>query len=74
MRLLSGFLLALLACSAYAQTSAADAPVEQASPVVVVLFLVMFVGACAAFVGYTACAASESWDCPVRPKKPSNVR
>jgi flagellar basal body-associated protein FliL len=52
-RLLSGFLLVLATCAAYAQTSTADAPAEQASMLTVILFLVLFVGACVAFVAYT---------------------
>lgn len=31
---------------------AADAPAEQASPITVILFLVLFIGACVAYVAY----------------------
>ena len=51
-RLLSGFLLVLASCCAYAQ-STADAPAEHASPVAVVIFVVLFIGACVGYVAYT---------------------
>ncbi len=37
----------LIAASAYAET--AEAPAEKASPIVVVVFLVLFVGGCAGY-------------------------
>ena len=40
----------LIAASAYAQT--ADAPTEKASPVTVVIFLLLFVGSIAGYFGY----------------------
>ena len=52
MRLLCSLLLALASLSVFAQEKAAEAPVEHASPVVVVLFLVVFVVACVGAVGY----------------------
>jgi hypothetical protein len=53
MRSLCSFLLALAAGSAYAQSSVPEAPVEQASPVTVVIFVVVFLAACVGYVGYT---------------------
>ena len=52
-RLLSALLLFLSFACAYAQSSAPEAPVEHASPLTVVIFLVMFIGACVAYVAYT---------------------
>ena len=40
----------LIAASAYAET--AEAPAEKASPIVVVVFLVLFVGGCAGYFVY----------------------
>lgn len=37
---------------ARAAAAADEAPAEQASPITVILFLVLFVGACVAYVGY----------------------
>ena len=42
--------LLLLALDTFAQ--APEPPVEKASPVTVVIFLVVFVGCCAAYLGY----------------------
>jgi UDP-N-acetylmuramyl pentapeptide phosphotransferase/UDP-N-acetylglucosamine-1-phosphate transferase len=53
MRLLYSFLLALATCCAYAQSSVAEPPVEHASPVVVVIFVVVFIAGCVGFVWYT---------------------
>ena len=39
-----------MSCSALAQT--AEQPAEKASPLTVVIFLVLFVGSCVAYVGY----------------------
>ena len=52
-RLLCSFLLALASWSAYAQSSAAEPPVEHASVLTVVIFIVLFVGACVGYIGYT---------------------
>jgi hypothetical protein len=49
LRLISRLSPALASVTAYAQSTAAEAPVEKASGVTVVLFLVLFVGMC---VGY----------------------
>ncbi len=51
-RLLSGIYLFLVACAAFAQNSTADAPAEHASPVAVMLFLVLFIGSSLGFVAY----------------------
>jgi flagellar basal body-associated protein FliL len=53
MRLLCSFLLALASVAAYAQSAGAEPPVETASPLTVVIFIVLFVGSCVAYVGYT---------------------
>jgi hypothetical protein len=37
---------------ARAADASQEAPAEQASPVTVILFLVLFIGACVAYVGY----------------------
>ena len=52
-KLLSSFLPILACCLAYAQSSTPEAPAEQASFLTVVIFVVLFVGVCVAFVGYT---------------------
>jgi hypothetical protein len=52
-RLLCSFLLALASCSAFAQSSVAEAPVEHASVLTVVVFIFFFVAACVGYVGYT---------------------
>ncbi|MGZ5037793.1 MAG: hypothetical protein ACXWHZ_13645 [Usitatibacter sp.] len=46
------FLPALIASSAFAQSTAADAPSESASPVTVVIFLVLFFGSIAGYFAY----------------------
>ncbi len=46
------FLPLLVASSAYAQSTGADAPTEKASPVTVVIFLVLFFGSCAGYFVY----------------------
>jgi CHASE2 domain-containing sensor protein len=46
---LSRFLPLLIAFSAYAQT---EAPTEKASPLIVVIFLVLFVGSCVGYFAY----------------------
>lgn len=52
-RLLSGLSLFLLYCTAFAQSANPEAPAEMASPVTVIVFLVLFIGSCIAFVAYT---------------------
>jgi len=52
---LLAFLLSLSWLAAYA-ADAADAPVEKASPVVVIGFLVLLVGACVGYFVYAAWA------------------
>jgi hypothetical protein len=49
-RLLAGFILLLTICSAFAQ---AEVPTEKASSLTVIIFVVMFVGCCVGYVGYT---------------------
>ncbi len=49
-RLLAGFLLFLTIFSAYAETT--EAATEHASPVTVIIFLVMFVGSCVGYFVY----------------------
>ena len=50
-RLLSGLSLLLLYCSAYAETATENVPNEAtASPTVVIIFVVLFVGCCVGFV------------------------
>jgi hypothetical protein len=53
MRLLYSFLLALVSCFAYAQSSGAEPPVEHASMVTVVIFIGFFAAACVGYVAYT---------------------
>ena len=50
-RLLSILFFLLASSSAFAQ-AAAEAPVEKANPLVVVAFLVLFVGGCAGYFIY----------------------
>ena len=53
-RSFSALLPILAAMSLYAAAATpADAPAEQASPVTVIVFLVLFVGGCVAFAAYT---------------------
>lgn len=52
-RILCSFLLALASWSAYAQSSGAEPPVEHASMLTVVIFVVLFVAGCVGFVWYT---------------------
>ena len=49
-RLISGFLLLLSFCNAYAQTP--EPPVEHASGVTVAAFVILFVGGCLGYVWY----------------------
>jgi len=73
-RVLSRVLPMLACCSAYAQTSRADAPAEQASPVMVVIFIILFVGSCVAFAGYTWWRArKQRHDEPARNETPGDV-
>ena len=51
-RLLSGLFPVFMVCSAYAQTPAADAPAESANILSVVIFLLLFVGACVGYFAY----------------------
>ena len=44
--------LPLAGLTAYAIDAANDAPAETANPLVVIGFLVLFVGSCAGYVGY----------------------
>ena len=46
---LSRFVPLLIAASAYAQ---AEPPTEKASPVTVIIFLLLFVGSCAGYFAY----------------------
>ena len=46
------FLPLLVASSAYAQSTGADAPSEKASPVTVAIFLVLFFGSCIGYFVY----------------------
>lgn len=50
-KLFAGLLLSLVSWAALAQTT--EAPTPQASPVTVVIFLVLFIGGCIAYVAYT---------------------
>jgi heme/copper-type cytochrome/quinol oxidase subunit 2 len=52
MRILCSCLLALASCCAFAQSSAAEAPVEHASVFTVVVFLVLFVAGCLGYFVY----------------------
>ena len=47
------WLLLSFVVSVYAQSAPAEAPMERASPVAIVLFLVLFFGGIAGYVGYT---------------------
>jgi hypothetical protein len=51
-KLLSELFLLLMVCSAYAQSSGAEAPVEKASGLTVVIFLLVFIGSCVAYFAY----------------------
>ena len=51
-RLLTTLVLQLAALSVYAQSAKPEAPTEQASPLTVLVFLVLFVGSCLAYAGY----------------------
>jgi hypothetical protein len=51
-KFLCGFPLLFMVCSAFAQTPAADAPVEQINVIPVVIFFVLFVGACVSYFVY----------------------
>jgi CHASE2 domain-containing sensor protein len=42
----------LIAASAFAQSTGAEAPAEKANPFTVVIFLVLFVGGCAGYFVY----------------------
>ena len=59
MKTLLSFVLSLLPLIAFAQEKAADAPAEAASPVVVIAFLALFVGACLAYVIYAVIATKK---------------
>jgi hypothetical protein len=49
---LLGLLLTLASWAAFAQKAAEEAPSPQASPVAVIIFLVLFIGACVAYFVY----------------------
>jgi flagellar basal body-associated protein FliL len=49
---LTWLLPVLVASSAYAQSSGAEAPTEKAGPVTVIIFLVLFVGSCVGYFAY----------------------
>lgn len=49
---LLGLLLWLVPWMAFAQKAADDAPAEQANPIAVALFVLVFVGSCLGFVAY----------------------
>jgi hypothetical protein len=51
-KLLCSAILLFLSLQAWAQKAAGDVPSEQASPVVVVAFLVIFIGGCITFMAY----------------------
>ena len=51
-RLLSGFFLVFMSCSAHAQTAAADAPLPETNVIGIVIFVVLFVGMCVGFFWY----------------------
>jgi flagellar basal body-associated protein FliL len=50
-KIFARFFFLLVAFSAYAQ-AAAEAPVDKASPVTVIIFLLLFVGSCAGYFVY----------------------
>jgi hypothetical protein len=52
-RILCSFLLALASWSAYAQSSGAEPPIQHASPLTVIIFVVLSIAACIGYVGYT---------------------
>ena len=51
-RLLPGIFIPLASLAAFAQDVKPEPPVEHASPLVVAVFLVLFVGSCLAYGGY----------------------
>jgi cytochrome bd-type quinol oxidase subunit 2 len=51
-KVLSGFFPLFMVSSAYAQTSGAEAPAGKASMLTVVIFLLLFVGACVGYFAY----------------------
>lgn len=52
--------LLILALNAYAQTP--EPPTEKASVVTVVIFLVMFIGSCAGYLGWVLWSARKNRD------------
>ena len=52
-RILAVLFSFLFTLSAFAQASAAEPPVEKASPVTVLVFVVLFVGGCLGYLLYT---------------------
>ena len=54
--------LLIFALDAYAQTP--DPPVEKADGVTVVIFLVVFVGSCVAYIGYAWWAGRKKRETP----------
>ena len=51
-RILPALLLSGYSLAALAQEKAKDAPVEKADPIVIVAFLVLFIGSCVGYVGW----------------------
>ena len=51
-KVLSGFFPFLMASSAYAQTSGAEAPADKASMLTVIIFFLLFVGGCVGYFAY----------------------
>ena len=51
-KVLFGFFPFFMVCSAYSQTPGADAPADKASMLTVVIFLLLFAGACVGYFVY----------------------
>jgi cytochrome bd-type quinol oxidase subunit 2 len=51
-KVLSGFFPYFMVSSAYAQSSGAEAPADKASMLTVVIFLLLFAGACVGYFAY----------------------
>lgn len=49
---LTWLLPVLVASSAFAQSTGAEAPTEKAGPVTVIIFLLLFVGSCVGYFAY----------------------
>jgi hypothetical protein len=63
-RLVAAFIAFFFALSAFAQASGAEPPVEKASALTVVVFIVLFIGGCVGYLLYTW------WSQGKRPKAP----